>query len=224
MNQTDSNRLWIDEERFGPAAGDMVQSQIHARGINNPSILAIMRTVPRHLFLPQHLADRAYDDAAQPTHNNQTISQPYIVAAMCDLLDVQPHHRILEIGTGTGYHAAILSQLAKHVFTIERDEELARQAEQNLGNLAIDNVTLFIGDGTLGLPEHAPFDRISVTAGAPHPPQPLLDQLADRGRMIIPVGDRNSQALMIFDRIGQETRATTDMACRFVPLVGTHAW
>ena len=224
MNTTSPSPLWVDENRWGRLAQAMVEDQLHARGINDPKVLSLMRSVPRHLFIPDNFQDRAYEDCALPTQNNQTISQPYIVGLMCDLLDVQPRHRVLEIGTGSGYQTAILSQMAMEIVTLERDEQIARDAEQHLGNLAIDNVSIYVGDGTLGLPDHAPFDRISVTAGAPYPPQALLDQLADGGKMVIPIGDRNSQTLTVFERGGKTYRPSQSIACRFVPLVGSEGW
>jgi len=216
--------LWEGEAEFGPAAQRMVDRQLRARGIEHPGVLRQMRRVPRHLFVEENRQSRAYDDSALPTMHGQTISQPYIVAFMSEQLDPQPDHRVLEIGAGSGYQTAILAGLARHVVTIERDPDLAQRARAMLQRLAIDNVTIITGDGTAGAPEHAPFDRILVTAGAPTVPEPLKRQLADRGRMVIPVGDANVQKMTLVTRRADRFDTETGIGCRFVPLVGQHAW
>ena len=174
----------------------MVEEQIASRGVKNPRVLDAMRRVPRERFVPPEIAPRAYDDSALPIGEGQTISQPYIVAYMTEALDVQPHHRVLEIGTGSGYQAAVLSVVAKKVYTIEIVPALAARATRTLQTLGYTNVDVREGDGYAGWPEHAPFARIMVTAAPERIPQPLLDQLAPGGIMVIPVGERNSMQWM----------------------------
>jgi protein-L-isoaspartate(D-aspartate) O-methyltransferase len=180
--------------------------------------------VPRHFFVPEDLRSRAYEDRALPIAESQTISQPYIVAIMTELLAPEPQHRVLEIGTGSGYQTAILSRLSGRVFSIERHPALADAARRLLTTLEITNVDVHVGDGTEGLPAEAPFDRILVTAGAPSIPDALRAQLADRGRLVIPVGPSGFQHLTIVERTGTGYAEQQHDACVFVPLIGRHGW
>lgn len=228
--------LLFDEAEHGAAAQMMVQRQLAARGIGDARVLDAMRTVPRHAFVAPHLLTRAYDDEALPTRNGQTISQPYIVALMCEQLAVKPGQNILEIGTGSGYQTAILSQLVDdrrnvgHVVSIERDAELADAAREALARFNITNVTVHVADGTLGYPPSAPYDRITVTAGAPPAPAPggipppLLEQLANPGRLVIPLGSATVQHLHTLTKHGDQLLHDKGIACRFVPLTGEHGW
>jgi len=203
----------------------MVRDHIAARGVADERVLQALREVPRHEFVPEHLRTQAYSDHALPVAGGQTISQPYVVARMTELLAVEPSHSVLEIGTGTGYQTAVLARLARRVYSLERVPELAREAIARMRELGYDNVKIQVFDGTVGWSEVAPFDRILVTAGAPAPPQPLLDQLAPGGRMVIPEGDRQAQRLMVYDKDaeGRVTGSAHDPVA-FVPLVGRHGW
>lgn len=200
----------------------MVETQIVARGVGvrAPRVLQVMREVPRHLFVDAAHQSEAYEDHPLPIAGNQTISQPYIVALMTELLDLQPGDRVLEIGTGSGYQSAVLSRLAREVYSIEIVPELARGSAEQLRKLGFQNVTVKEGDGYRGWPEHAPFDGIVVTAAPPRIPEPLLDQLAPGGRMVIPVGDF-FQELKVFtkDRSGKVTEKDI-LPVRFVPMTG----
>jgi protein-L-isoaspartate(D-aspartate) O-methyltransferase len=185
-----------------------------------------MRRVPRHLFVAEHLVQRAYGDHAMPLgRTGQTISQPYVVARMSELLEVEAEHSVLEIGTGSGYQTAILAHLARRVYSLERVDELTREAIRRMRELGLDNVKVQTFDGTVGWSEFAPFDRILVTAGAPRVPKPLLDQLAAGGRLVIPEGSRIDQRLMVYvkDERGEVERFAGE-AVVFVPLVGRHGW
>jgi len=217
-------RLLCDESDFGPAAQQMVDSQLAARGITNPRVLDAMRQVPRHVFVDVTLAGRAYSDAALPTVDGQTISQPYMVAVMTANLGVSETDRVLEIGTGSGYQTMILALLARQVVSIEQHEGLAASARRRLEDFAVDNVKIVTGDGTLGYPDDAPYDRILVTAGAPRVPQALLDQLADPGRLIIPIGPRDAQMLTTVEKHDGKIIEHEGLSCRFVPLVGAQGW
>ncbi len=208
-----------DEERRR-----MVEHQIEARGIRNPLILAAMRDVPRHLFIPPPYDRSAYEDCPLPIGNGQTISQPYIVALMTELLDPTPDDRVLEIGAGTGYQAAILSRIVHRVTTIERLGPVAALARKNLADLDIRNVKVIEGDGTLGYPPDAPYDAIIITAATPEIPQPLIDQLAEGGRLVAPVGGREIQELEKVVRRGSTIRRSYFGGVRFVPLIGQHGW
>ena len=185
----------MTEDSYAALRERMVDQQIKARGVVDPRVLAAMRKVPRHLFIPPHLWDQAYNDYPLPIGEDQTISQPYIVALMTELLEIRETDRVLEIGTGSGYQAAILAELAAAVLSIDRVGGLAEQARQVLDSLGYTNVRIRVGDGTLGWPEEMPFDAIIVTAGAPKVPRPLTEQLALGGRLVIPVGDIWSQTL-----------------------------
>lgn len=196
----------------------MVAEQIVSRGVTDPRVLAAMRKVPRHLFVPEAVRPSAYEDSPLPIGFGQTISQPYIVAYMSEVLQVAPDHRVLEVGTGSGYQAAILAELAREVYTIEIVPELAERARTTLESLGYANVHVRVGDGYLGWAEHAPFDRIMVTAAPDHVPQPLVEQLADGGRLVLPVG-RGDQWIRILTRRGDRVTEQTTIPVRFVPLV-----
>jgi protein-L-isoaspartate(D-aspartate) O-methyltransferase len=199
----------------------MVDEQLRARGIRDPRLLAAMAEVPRHEFIDKRYWSEAYSDHPLPIASGQTISQPYIVAAMIEALQVAPHHRVLEIGTGTGYEAAILSRLAQAVYTVERHPDLAEEARQIFQHIGYRNIAVFTGDGSEGLPQHAPYDRTIVAAAAPEVPQALWEELAENGRLVLPVGNYESQVLQLITRNnGLRTTSTLD-ACRFVPLIGT---
>jgi protein-L-isoaspartate(D-aspartate) O-methyltransferase len=203
---------------------EMLEKQLRRRGIHDEKVLAVMDAVPRHKFVAEEFRERAYEDAPLPIGDGQTISQPYIVAAMTAALRLKASDRILEIGTGCGYQAAILSWLGKAVFSVERRPKLAAEASKRLGELGYSNVHVHCGDGTLGLPEFAPFDSILVAAAAPAVPKPLLAQLAEGGRMILPVGDGENQVLQLVEKLGNTFLTNTLEGCRFVPLVGYHGW
>jgi protein-L-isoaspartate(D-aspartate) O-methyltransferase len=202
----------------------MVQDQIAARGVRDSKLLAAMNDIPRHLFMDQTLWRRAYEDHPLPIGNGQTISQPYMVAIMTDALGLTGAEKVLEIGTGSGYQTAILAKLADWVFSIERLPELSRKAQGVLEKLKIFNVNLEVGDGTKGWPAEAPYDAIIVTAGAPTTPQPLVDQLAEGGRLVVPVGQRGIQSLMRITRRGERLIKEDLGGCRFVDLIGEHGW
>ncbi len=214
----------MNEDEFRIARKRMVEEQIAARGVLNPRLLAIMESVPRHLFVPADDLPWAYADGPLPIGYGQTISQPYIVALMTELLQVESTHRVLEVGTGSGYQAAVLGQMAAEVHTVEVIPELAAQAARILTDLGYTNVHVHAGDGSLGWLETAPYDGILVAAAAPSAPQPLLDQLADGGRLVIPVGSRGFQQLEVWRRTGQEFERQVNLAVAFVPLRGEHGW
>ncbi len=198
--------------------------QIAQRGIRDPRVLQAMRDVPRHVFISEHLRAQAYGDHALPIGSSQTISQPYIVARMSEILSVEPEHSVLEIGTGSGYQTAILAKLGRRVYSLERVSKLARQAIQRMRDLELDNVKIQTFDGTVGWSEVGPFDRILVTAAAPKLPEPLLDQLRVGGRLLIPEGDREEQNLVIYRKLRQGSRRTVGESVAFVPLIGRHGW
>ncbi len=202
----------------------MVKYQIKARGIKDKRVISSMRSVPRHLFLPTEARKYAYGDSPVRIGSGQTISQPYIVALMTELLRVEKTHRVLDVGTGSGYQAAILGVLAAEVYSIERHPELAKTAEKTLSDLGYNNVYVYVGDGTLGYLPASPYDRIIVAASAPEVPYPLLDQLADDGRLVLPVGSRFSQHLEIWDRQGEKFRKSNSIPVVFVPLIGDAGW
>jgi len=203
---------------------EMIEKQLRRRGISDSGVLGAMTAVPRHEFVAGELRSRAYEDVPLPIGGGQTISQPYIVAAMTAALHLEPGDRVLEIGTGCGFQAAVLSLLAKEVFTIERRPELASAASATLARLGYANAHAHCGDGTLGLPDFAPFDAILVAAAAPSVPKPLLLQLAEGGRMILPVGDTEHQELQLIEKHGDTFPTKMLEGCRFVPLVGYHGW
>src|SRR5437660_8231998 len=203
---------------------EMIEKQLRRRGISDSAVLGAMTAVPRHEFVPGELRSRAYEDVPLPIGGGQTISQPYMVAAMTAALHLQPGDRVLEIGTGCGYQTAVLSRLAKGVFSIERRPELASAASATLARLGYPNAHVHCGDGTLGLPELAPFNAILVAAAAPAVPKPLLAQLAEGGRLILPVGGAEHQELQLIEKRGDAFPTKMLEGCRFVPLVGYHAW
>ncbi len=209
---------------FQKARDRMVETQLAGRGISDQRVLDAMRKVPRHFFVDEALQEQAYSDHPLPIADKQTISQPYIVALMTEKLELQGHEKVLEIGTGSGYQAAILAELAQRVFSIERLPGLAYRANQALRKLGYTNVIVRVSDGTLGWPDEAPFDGIIVTAGAPKVPQPLVDQLAMGGRLVVPVGDRLSQSLMLVERVPEGIRRADLGGVRFVDLVGKWGW
>ena len=202
----------------------MVEDQLIARGVTDPRVLDAMRRVPRHLFVEEALRDRAYGDYPLPIGDGQTISQPFMVARMTELLRLTGTEKVLEIGTGSGYQAAVLAKLCARVCSIERLPKLAARARETLERLRITNVWVRTANGTFGWPDQAPFDRILVAAGGPSVPPPLLEQLGEGGRMVIPVGTADTQKLQIVDKIGGEAKVTEDSGCVFVKLVGKYAW
>ncbi|MGE3761431.1 MAG: protein-L-isoaspartate(D-aspartate) O-methyltransferase [Kofleriaceae bacterium] len=203
----------------------MVEQHIRARGVHDPLVLDAMRTVPREVFVPSELADQAYEDRPLPIEAGQTISQPYIVAVMTEALALRREHRVLEIGTGSGYAAAVLAQIAKQVYTVERHAELAELAQARFESLGYTNVEVLCGDGTLGWREHAPFDAIIVAAGGPDVPRALLEQLAIGGRLVIPVGTGRAQELVRVTRVDETQYRREDLgAVLFVPLIGAQGW
>jgi protein-L-isoaspartate(D-aspartate) O-methyltransferase len=202
----------------------MVEYQIRSRGISNPRVLKAMREIPRHLFIPAPYDRSAYEDSPLPIGNGQTIAQPYIVALMTDLLDPKPEGQVLEIGAGSGYQAAILSKLVRHVITIERIPMVADLAKENLAKLGLKNISIVVGDGTEGYPEHAPYDGIVITAATPEIPRPLIDQLAVGGILVAPVGGREIQELITLTRHKNEVVRSSHGGVRFVPLIGEHGW
>jgi len=202
----------------------MVKNQLIARDIKDERVLQVMGKIPRHLFIEAALYGEAYNDHPVPIGEKQTISQPYIVALMTEALELKGDEKTLEIGTGSGYQTAILAELSSRVYTIERIKSLLGNARKLLSRLGYDNILFKAFDGTLGWKEYAPFDAIMVTAGAPHLAKPLIDQLADNGRMIIPVGDRYSQELIKVIRKGKDLEQKSLGGCRFVNLIGAHGW
>ena len=202
----------------------MVREQIETRKIRDKRVLQAMRDVPRHLFVEESLRSQAYADHPLPIGENQTISQPFMVALMTELLGPRPGDKILEIGTGSGYQTAVLSRLAERVASVERIGALSRAARRVLDSLSIKNVDLKVGDGTLGCPEEAPFDGILVTAGAPMTSRHYFDQLADGGRLVIPVGDEFSQTLFRYVKKGKDIRKEEFTGCVFVKLIGEQGW
>ena len=209
---------------FEDARRHMVERQLMPRGIRSVWVLAAMGRVPRHLFVEESLRDMAYEDHPLPIGEGQTISQPYMVALMTDALHVTPDSVVLEIGTGSGYQTAILAEQAKRVYSVERLDGLAQQARMLLDSLNYRNIGIHVGDGTLGWPEHAPYDRIVVTAGAPVVPKALIEQLTEDGKLVIPVGDRMSQTLQILTKHQGQLRTETSCQCVFVKLIGQDGW
>ncbi len=210
--------------KFDRLRNDMVEKQIEARGINDPAVLAAMRQVPRHLFVSEALMDQAYSDFPLPIGEQQTISQPYIVAEMTQALKLGKDDRVLEIGTGSGYQAAILAQIAYRVYTIERIHNLYVRARKLFDQLGYHNIVTRYSDGTSGWRDEGPFDAIIVTAGAPEVPALLVNQLAIGGRMVIPVGNQYAQELIQLVRDEKGVHQLNLGGCRFVKLVGEHGW
>ncbi len=202
----------------------MVEEQIVARGVMDERVLAAMRKVPRHEFLSEGLRGMAYEDSALPLGEGQTMSQPFMVALMTELLELKGTERVLEIGTGSGYQAAVLAELCEKVYTVERIKLLADRARTALDRLGYRSVAIKVYDGTYGWKEMAPFDAIVVTAGAPDVPTPLIDQLKDGGRMVVPVGERFCQALLKVIKTAEGIVTERSIPCVFVPLIGNHGW
>lgn len=209
---------------FAARRARMVERQLRGRGIGDERVLAAMGEVPREAFVPEELRDRAYADAALPIAEEQTISQPWIVAAICQALELGGSELVLEVGTGSGYSAAVLARLAAHVVSVERHEPLSRAAARALEELGVANVELMIGDGSLGVPERAPFDAIAVHATAPAAPPALLGQLAEGGRLVVPIAAPEADMLTVLRRRGEEIEATSLGPCRFVPLIGEEGY
>jgi protein-L-isoaspartate(D-aspartate) O-methyltransferase len=207
-----------DEATLAARRERMVEEQIVARGVRDPRVLAALRAIPRHRFVPASMAGAAYDDSPLPIGFGQTISQPYIVAYMSEALAIEPHHRVLEIGTGSGYQAAVLARLAREVYSVEIVAELAAQARATLEAMRIDNVRVLTGDGYQGWAEHAPFDRVMVTAAPPDMPKALVDQLAVGGRLIAPVGE-DDQWIRVVTKLPDRIVEEKTIPVRFVPMV-----
>ena len=220
--------------RTGPAAAQaadpvaarerMVERQLRRRGIADERVLAAMARVPRHLFVPEHLRHLAYEDGALPIGEGQTISQPYIVATICSLLQLEGTERVLDVGAGSGYQAAVLAELTAEVVTIERVSELAERARETLARAGYGSVEVRVGDGSLGVPDRAPFDAIAVAAAAPAIPPALYEQLVDGGRLVLPRGGRWGQDLVLVERTPDGPAERKSVPCRFVPLVGAEGF
>ena len=208
-----------DHGYFDKQRKQMVENQIKERGITSNKVINALQNVERHMFVPEENVQKAYEDRPLPIGHGQTISQPYIVALMTDMLDLNENDKVLEIGTGSGYQAAVLSEIVDQVYTIEIVEPLGKQARERLQKLGYDNVNVKIGNGYKGWPEQAPFDAIIVTAAPTEIPQPLKDQLAEGGKMIIPVGERFAQELVLLKKINGELRKKSIIPVRFVPMV-----
>lgn len=202
----------------------MVDTQLIPRGIKDERVLKVMRKVPRHLFLDESQWFRAYDDMALPIGEGQTISQPYMVAIMTELLELKGDEKVLEIGTGSGYQAAILCELSREVYSIERVQTLSERASNVLRSLGYENIHLRVGDGTLGWPEEAPFDKMIITAACPEIPEPLIDQLSEGGMIVAPVGERFSQVLLRMRKGKGKFIEEYHTPCVFVPLIGKYGW
>jgi len=211
-------------KKYNRKREEMVRSQIEARGIRDPRVLSAFRTVPRHLFVSEALREQAYGDYPLPIGEQQTISQPYIVAEMTQALELKKDDRVLEIGTGSGYQAAILAQIVYRVYTVERKRSLYMQARNLFDNLNYHNIVTKYADGTKGWPEESPFDAIVVTAGAPELPDVLVHQLVEGGRLVVPVGNQHTQELIKIYRDRERIQQTNLGGCRFVKLVGEHGW
>jgi protein-L-isoaspartate(D-aspartate) O-methyltransferase len=202
----------------------MVENQLLSRGIKDGRVLEAMGRVPREAFVDEHLKRMAYEDYPLPIGEGQTISQPYMVAAMTEALELHSEERVLEIGTGSGYQTAVLAELAREVFTIERIPSLAQRASRILLELGYSNIQFKVRNGTLGWKEHAPFDKTLVTAGSPGIPRELFEQLQEMGRMVIPIGDTFSQVLTVVTKVGGKLQKETSFSCIFVPLIGEGGW
>jgi protein-L-isoaspartate(D-aspartate) O-methyltransferase len=212
------------EPDFDARRADMVEHQLRERGIRDERVLAAMGAVPREKFVPERRRDLAYADAALPIGSEQTISQPWIVAAILQALDLRGEEQVLEIGTGSGYSTCLLGRLARHVVSVERHSNLARAAAEALRACATDNVELMVGDGSRGIPDRAPFDAIAVHAAAPAPPPALVEQLAENGRMVVPVASGKEEMLTLLRRRGPELESIAIAPCRFVPLIGAEGF
>jgi protein-L-isoaspartate(D-aspartate) O-methyltransferase len=221
-----------DAEGFASQREQMVERQLRRRGIGDERVLAAMAAVPRELFVPEPYVRRTYADSALPIGYDQTISQPWIVAAICEAMQLAGEEKVQEVGSGSGYSAAVLAQLAREILTIERVPELAQRAREALRDLGIANVEMVVGDGSAGLPDRAPFDAIAVHATAPGPPPTLIGQLAIGGRLVVPIASRTADMLTVFRRTAEEVDPETGAGlerevigpCRFVPLIGTEGF
>jgi protein-L-isoaspartate(D-aspartate) O-methyltransferase len=202
----------------------MVQEQIVARGICDARVIAAMRKIPRHFFVDPGLVNRAYDDSALPIGDKQTLSQPYMAALMTEALRLVGHEKVLEIGTGSGYQTALLAELCFNVFSVEKIRALSRKARNLLDRLDYQNIALHVGDGTIGWSEHAPYDAVIVSAAAPNAPTPLMEQLAVGGRLVVPVGDEQSQTLLRVTRARSSYKEEELGECKFVKLLGKYGW
>jgi len=202
----------------------MVQEQILARGVTDARVVAALRKIPRHVFVDPGIVNRAYDDCALPIGEKQTLSQPYMAARMSEALALSGGEKVLEIGTGSGFQTALLAELCFNVFSVEKLRALSRRARALLDQLDYHNIALHVGDGTIGWSEHAPYDAIIVTAGAPQAPRPLLDQLAVGGRLVIPIGDEQSQTLTRLVRTRTSFKKEQLGECKFVKLLGKYGW
>jgi protein-L-isoaspartate(D-aspartate) O-methyltransferase len=202
----------------------MVQEQIIARGINDARVIGALRKVPRHFFVDPGIVNRAYHDSALPIGDKQTLSQPYMAARMTEALGLIGNEKVLEVGTGSGYQTALLAELCFNVFSVEKIRALSRKARTLLDRLEYQNIALHVGDGTIGWSEHASYDAIIVTAGAPSAPKPLLEQLADGGRLVIPVGDEQGQTLLRVTRTDGAFKEEQLGECKFVKLFGKYGW
>lgn len=221
-----------DADEFASQREQMVERQLRRRGIGDERVLAAMAAIPRERFVPEPYARRTYADSALPIGYDQTISQPWIVAAICEAMELTGDEKVLEVGTGSGYSAAVLAQLAREIVTIERVVELARRALETLRDLGIANVEVIVGDGSAGLPDRAPFEAIAVHATAPGPPPTLIGQLAIGGRLVVPIVSRSADMLTVFRRTAEEVDVATGAGlerevigpCRFVPLIGAEGF
>jgi protein-L-isoaspartate(D-aspartate) O-methyltransferase len=219
-----ATNIFSDPPKLTHARRLMVEKQLRGRGIHDERVLAAMLLVPRHQFVPPELEEQAYEDHPVSIGENQTISQPYMVAMMTQELMLEPADIVLEIGSGSGYQAAVLSRLASFVYTVERRQRLACLAYATLRGIGYQNIAVLCGDGSRGLPQNAPFDAIIVTAGAPAVPDTLVEQLADNGRLIIPVGDKMFQTCKRITKRGDRYETTDLTSCVFVPLIGRYGW
>jgi protein-L-isoaspartate(D-aspartate) O-methyltransferase len=213
----------VDGGEFRGARQRLVE-ELQSKGIRDLAVLRAFEMTPRHAFLPSGIRHRAYEDAPLPIGSGQTISQPFVQARYLELLHLAGKERVLEVGTGSGYQTVLLAHLVEQVFSIERIPALLQQAREAINRAGVRNVSLLLGDGTVGWREYAPYDAILVAAGAPAVPQPLVDQLSNGGRMLVPVGDREEQRLVLVQRVGDRIETSDVAPVRFVPLVGTHGW
>jgi protein-L-isoaspartate(D-aspartate) O-methyltransferase len=209
---------------FSELRGRMVERQLRRRGIDDERVLAAMEAVPREHFVPENLRDSAYNDSALPIGHDQTISQPWVVASICQALKLTGDENVLEIGTGSGYSAAVLARLANHVVSLERIPELGKEARDRLDELSVDNVEVVVSDGSRGYPENAPYDAIAVHAASPEAPHSLLAELAPSGRLVVPIATGSADLLTAFTRQDGSLSQETIGPCRFVPLIGAEGF
>jgi protein-L-isoaspartate(D-aspartate) O-methyltransferase len=226
MNTINSrNQIWNKFDMdFKEIREFMLKTQLISRGIKDEIVLNAMKKVPRHLFVDDSMQNKAYEDTALPIGEGQTISQPYMVAVMTELLELKGNEKVLEIGTGSGYQTAILAELAKEVYTVERVAVLAKRSEERLHSLGYNNIHIKVGDGTIGWAEESPFNRILITAGCPKIPNSLIEQIAEGGIIIAPVGDRFSQQLLKVRKSKDKLLEQYHTPCVFVPLIGAYGW